>query len=113
MQVAAQMAGFSLGEADILRRAVSKKKKDLLDEERRHFVGGAIGRGHSQKSAEEVYDYIERFANYGFNRSHSVAYSFVGYQMAYMKVHYPGAFYTALMQSVRNDPEIAGIYCRS
>lgn len=105
MQVAAQMAGFSLGEADILRRAVSKKKKDLLDEERRHFVGGAIGRGHSQKSAEEVYDYIERFANYGFNRSHSVAYSFVGYQMAYMKVHYPGAFYTALMQSVRNDPK--------
>lgn len=105
MQVAAQMAGFSLGEADILRRAVSKKKKEILDEERRHFVGGAIGRGHSQKSAEEVYDYIERFANYGFNRSHSVAYSFVGYQMAYMKVHYPGAFYTALMQSVRNDPK--------
>ena len=105
MQVAAQMAGFSLGEADILRRAVSKKKKDLLDEERRHFVSGAVGRGHSQKSAEEVYDYIERFANYGFNRSHSVAYSFVGYQMAYMKVHYPGAFYTALMQSVRNDPK--------
>ncbi|MBM7712776.1 DNA polymerase III subunit alpha [Enterococcus xiangfangensis] len=105
MQVAAQMAGFSLGEADILRRAVSKKKKDLLDEERRHFVAGAVGRGHSQKSAEEVYDYIERFANYGFNRSHSVAYSFVGYQMAYMKVHYPGAFYTALMQSVRNDPK--------
>ncbi|MBO0453704.1 DNA polymerase III subunit alpha [Candidatus Enterococcus murrayae] len=105
MQVAAQMAGFSLGEADILRRAVSKKKKDLLDEERRHFVSGAVGRGHSQKSAEEVYDYIERFANYGFNRSHSVAYSFVGYQMAYLKVHYPGAFYTALMQSVRNDPK--------
>ncbi|MBO0413855.1 DNA polymerase III subunit alpha [Enterococcus hulanensis] len=105
MQVAAQMAGFSLGEADILRRAVSKKKKDLLDEERRHFVTGAVGRGHSQQSAEEVYDYIERFANYGFNRSHSVAYSFVGYQMAYLKVHYPGAFYTALMQSVRNDPK--------
>lgn len=105
MQVAAQMAGFSLGEADILRRAVSKKKKELLDEERRHFVSGAISRGHSQKSAEEVYDYIERFANYGFNRSHSVAYSFVGYQMAYLKVHYPGAFYTALMQSVRNDPK--------
>lgn len=105
MQVAAQMAGFSLGEADILRRAVSKKKKALLDEERRHFITGAVAREHSQKSAEEVYDYIERFANYGFNRSHSVAYSFVGYQMAYMKVHYPGAFYTALMQSVRNDPK--------
>ncbi len=103
MQVAAKMAGFSLGQADILRRAVSKKKKDLLDEERRHFVSGAIEQGYTQKSAEEVYDYIERFANYGFNRSHAFAYSFVGYQMAYLKVHYPGPFYTALLQSVRND----------
>lgn len=103
MQVAARMAGFSLGQADILRRAVSKKKKDLLDEERRHFVTGAIQQGYTQKSAEKVYDYIERFANYGFNRSHAFAYSFVGYQMAYLKVHYPGPFYTALLQSVRND----------
>ena len=105
MQVASEMAGFSLGEADILRRAVSKKKKELLDEERKHFVEGALAHGHSQKSAEEVYDYIERFANYGFNRSHAVAYTFVAYQLAYLKVHYPGALYTALMQSVRNDPK--------
>ncbi|MGM0213035.1 DNA polymerase III subunit alpha [Enterococcus sp. AZ109] len=103
MQVAAKMAGFSLGQADILRRAVSKKKKELLDDERRHFVSGAIKQGYTKKSAEEVYDYIERFANYGFNRSHAFAYSFVGYQMAYLKVHYPGPFYIALLQSTRND----------
>lgn len=103
MQVAAKMAGFSLGQADILRRAISKKKKAILDEERRHFVEGSLNQGYSQKSAEKVYDYIERFANYGFNRSHAFAYSFVGYQMAYLKVHYPGAFYTALLQAVRGD----------
>ncbi|MGG5315942.1 DNA polymerase III subunit alpha [Enterococcus sp. AZ072] len=103
MQVAARMAGFSLGQADILRRAVSKKKKDLLDEERQHFVSGSIQQGYTQSSAEEVYDYIERFANYGFNRSHAFAYSFVGYQMAYLKVHYPGPFYAALLKSVRSD----------
>ncbi|MGM0239849.1 DNA polymerase III subunit alpha [Enterococcus sp. AZ103] len=103
MQVAAKMAGFSLGQADILRRAVSKKKKDILDEEREHFVKGSMDQGYSQQSAEKVYDYIERFADYGFNRSHAFAYSFVGYQMAYLKVHYPGPFYTALLQSVRGD----------
>ncbi|GCF95754.1 DNA-directed DNA polymerase [Enterococcus florum] len=105
MQVAAKMAGFSLGQADILRRAISKKKKEVLDQERNHFVSGALEQGYSKESANRVYDYIERFANYGFNRSHAFAYSFVGYQMAYLKVHYPGPFYTALLQSVRNDPK--------
>ncbi|RRA28170.1 DNA polymerase III subunit alpha, partial [Cronobacter sakazakii] len=93
MQVAAKMAGFSLGQADILRRAISKKKKDVLDEERNHFVNGALQQGYPQETANQVYDYIERFANYGFNRSHAFAYSFIGFQMAYLKVHYPSAFY--------------------
>lgn len=92
MQVAAKMAGFSLGQADILRRAISKKKKDVLDEERNHFVNGALQQGYPQETANQVYDYIERFANYGFNRSHAFAYSFIGFQMAYLKVHYPSAF---------------------
>ncbi len=92
MQVASKMAGFSLGQADILRRAISKRKKDVLDEERRHFVEGAVANHFSAEKAEEVYDYIERFANYGFNRSHAFAYSFIGFQMAYLKVHYPGPF---------------------
>lgn len=103
MQVASAMAGFTLGQADILRRAVSKKKKAVLDEERQHFVTGALQQGHSEKTANEIYDYIERFANYGFNRSHAFAYSFIGFQMAYLKVHYPGPFYTALLNSVRHS----------
>lgn len=103
MQVASKMAGFSLGQADILRRAVSKKKKTLLDEERRHFVNGALAQGYTEASAQKVYDYIERFANYGFNRSHAFAYSFVGYQLAYLKAHYPGAFFTALLETSKND----------
>lgn len=103
MQVAAKMAGFSLGQADILRRAVSKKKKDVLDEERQHFVNGALQEGYQRQVAERVYDYIERFANYGFNKSHAYAYSFVGYQMAYLKVHYPAPFYAALLHSVRHN----------
>lgn len=104
MQVASQMAGFSLGQADILRRAISKKKKAVLDEERRHFVNGAVNNGYTEEKANEVYDYIERFADYGFNRSHAFAYSFVGFQMAFLKVHYPAAFFKALLQSVRHNP---------
>lgn len=104
MQVASKMAGFSLGQADILRRAVSKKKKDVLDEERKHFVAGALSQGHKEENANTIYDYIERFANYGFNRSHAFAYSIIGFQMAYLKVHYPAAFYTAILHSVRHNP---------
>ncbi|MHC5249431.1 DNA polymerase III subunit alpha [Enterococcus sp. LJL90] len=104
MQVASKMAGFSLGQADILRRAISKKKKDVLDEQRHLFVSGAIKQSYSEAKANEVYDYIERFANYGFNRSHAFAYSFVGFQMAYLKVHYPAPFYGALLHSVRHNP---------
>ena len=102
MQVASKMAGFSLGQADILRRAISKKKKDVLDEERRHFVQGALANQYDEKTANLVYDYIERFANYGFNRSHAFAYSFIGFQMAYLKVHYPAPFFASILHSVRN-----------
>lgn len=104
IQVASKMAGFSLGQADILRRAVSKKKKEVLDEERKHFIQGALNQGHSEAAATIIYDYIERFANYGFNRSHAFAYSFIGFQMAYLKVHFPGAFYAAILHSVRHNP---------
>ncbi|MBU8905165.1 DNA polymerase III subunit alpha [Desertibacillus haloalkaliphilus] len=97
MQIAATMAGFSLGEADLLRRAVSKKKREVLEEERVHFVQGAINKGYEQATAEAVYDLIVRFANYGFNRSHAVAYSVIAYQLAYMKANYPLAFYSSLL----------------
>lgn len=104
MQVANKLAGFSLGQADILRRAMGKKKKGILDEQRQNFVNGAVSLGHTREKANEVYDYIERFAGYGFNRSHAFAYSFVGFQMAYLKVHFPGPFFAALLQSVRSNP---------
>lgn len=104
MQVASKMAGYSLGQADILRRAISKKKKEVLDSERAHFVQGAVAKGYQLEIANRVYDYVERFANYGFNRSHAVAYSFIAYQMAYLKVYYPVPFFVSLLHSVRHNP---------
>ncbi len=99
MQTAQILAGFSLGEADILRRAMSKKKQDIIDQEKDKFIQGAIKNGHSEKVAQGVYHYIEQFANYGFNRSHTVAYTKIAFWLAYLKVHYPAAFYTALLNS--------------
>src|SRR5690606_10973424 len=81
MHIAAQMAGFSLGEADLLRRAVSKKTREILDEERIHFTQGALKKGFTQAEAAEVYDFIVRFADYGFPKSHAVAYSMISYQL--------------------------------
>lgn len=108
MQIASQMAGFSLGEADLLRRAVSKKKKEVLDQEREHFVNGALKKGYDTQTANLIYDLIVRFANYGFNRSHAVAYSMIAYQLAYLKAHYPLYFMAALLTSaIGNDVKIA------
>lgn len=105
MQIAAKMAGFSLGEADLLRRAVSKKKRDILEKERQHFLLGAKSKGYDEAVANEVYDLIVRFANYGFNRSHAVAYSMIAYELAYLKSKYPDAFYTALCSSVSHHQD--------
>ena len=100
MQVTSQMAGFTLGQADILRRAIGKKDAKVIEKEKAHFIEGAIGKGIDVESATEVYQYIERFANYGFNRSHAFAYSLLAYQLAYFKAHYPRAFYTAILRFV-------------
>ena len=100
MQVTSQMAGFTLGQADILRRAIGKKDAKVIETEKTHFIEGAIGKGIDVASATEVYQYIERFANYGFNRSHAFAYSLLAYQLAYFKAHYPRAFYTAILRCV-------------
>lgn len=99
MQIASKLAGFSLGEADLLRRAVSKKNRVELEKQRENFVKGCILRGYEQRIAEDVYDLIVRFANYGFNRSHAVAYSVISYQLAYLKANYKTAFFTALLTS--------------
>jgi DNA polymerase III subunit alpha len=108
IQIASKMAGFTLGEADLLRRAVSKKQKEVLDRERAHFVKGSVNNGYQVNVANEVYDLIVRFANYGFNRSHAVAYSLISYQLAYLKTHYPLHFMAALLTSViGNEAKIA------
>jgi len=97
MQIASTMAGFSLGEADLLRRAVSKKKREILLQERVHFVQGALKNGYTSETAGEVYDMIVRFADYGFPRSHAVAYAVLAFQTAYLKAHYPVEFMAALI----------------
>jgi len=104
MQIASVMAGFQLGEADLLRRAVSKKKREILLEQRKHFVEGAINKGSSEMIANEVYDMIVRFANYGFNRSHAVAYGVLAFQTAYLKTHYPVEFMAALLSEWMGNP---------
>lgn len=112
MQIAAKMAGFSLGEADLLRRAVAKKKREILDKERDHFVKGALANGYTEKVANEIYDLIVRFADYGFNRNHAVPYSMIAYQMAYLKAHYPLYFFGALLTSVIGNEEKTAQYIR-
>lgn len=97
MQVASVMAGFTMGQADLLRRAMSKKKQATMASMRQRFLKGALSNGYSQAVAEQVFDYIDRFANYGFNRSHAVAYSKMAFEMAYLKAHFTAAFYTALL----------------
>ncbi|WP_018662512.1 DNA polymerase III subunit alpha [Heyndrickxia acidiproducens] len=112
MQIASQMAGFSLGEADLLRRAVSKKKKSVLDEERQHFINGAQKKGYEEKTANHIYDLIVRFANYGFNRSHAVAYSMIACQLGYLKAHYPLYFMASLLTSVIGNEDKIAQYIR-
>lgn len=105
MRIVQQFAGYSLGEADLFRRAISKKDRHILEEQREHFLTGAMANGYSQDEARHVYLLIERFADYGFNRSHAVAYSKIAYQLAYLKAHFPLAFYTAVLRSASSQKE--------
>lgn len=100
MQIASMMAGFTLGEADLLRRAVGKKKREVLDEQRSHFVQGSLRQGYSEEVANRVYDLIVRFADYGFCRAHAAAYAVLAFQTAYLKAHYPVAFMASMLTAV-------------
>jgi len=93
-------AGYSLGEADVVRRAVSKKKRDVLDQERSRFIEKSKALNHPIDEANEIYDYIVKFANYGFNRAHSVAYAYVSYWTAYLKANFPKYYLSVLISSV-------------
>lgn len=100
MQVCVVMGGFSLAEADNMRKAISKKKEDALAHYEQMFIEGALRKGYQKELAQEVYGLIMKFARYGFNRSHSIAYGMTAYQMAYLKANAPLYFYTALLNSV-------------
>jgi DNA polymerase-3 subunit alpha len=105
MQIARDLAGFSLPEADILRKAVGKKIKKLLDEQKEKMIQGMTNNNISPKIAKKIWQTIEPFAQYGFNASHATCYALIGYQTAYLKAHHPTEFMAALMTSEQNDIE--------
>lgn len=110
MQVCRELAGFSLGEADILRRAVGKKKRKLLMKQKEKFIDGCQDtKGMSKTKAESIFENIEKFARYGFNRSHAAAYSALAYKQAYLKHYYPAAFFAASIRAQDDDDKRAAL----
>lgn len=112
MQIARDLAGFSLGEADVLRKAVGKKIIELVAEQREKFIEGCIRTGVGKSIGEKVFSFIEPFAGYGFNRSHAACYALVGYQTAYLKAHYPAEFMAALLTSDQSNIDRIAIEVR-
>jgi len=105
INVAVIFSGYTLGEADVLRRAMGKKKKEVMDKEKEKFINKAIEKGHTRARAIKVFSFLEPFADYGFNRSHSASYSLIAYQTAYLKAHYPVEFMACLMEVDCKTPE--------
>jgi DNA polymerase-3 subunit alpha len=99
MQISNRLAGYSLGDADLLRRAMGKKKLEEMEKQRERFIQGALERGLPQKKVEKIFDLMEQFAGYGFNKSHSAAYAYLAFVTAYLKAHYPVDFMAALLTS--------------
>ncbi len=97
MQIASKLANFSLGDADLLRRAMGKKKSDVMEAQKEKFLLGAKNNRLNPKKAEKIFNQMEKFAEYGFNKSHSTAYALIAYQTAYLKAHYPVEFMAALL----------------
>jgi DNA polymerase-3 subunit alpha len=110
MKIASIMASYSLGEADLLRRAMGKKIAELMEENRLTFIERSIKNGYSKKIAEDVFYLIDKFAGYGFNKSHSAAYGLIAYWTSYFKEYYPKYFYAALMTSERGNNDKLAIY---
>ena len=105
MQISNVLASYSLGEADLLRRAMGKKKPEEMAKQRERFMDGADKLGHKKETAGDIFDQMEKFAGYGFNKSHSAAYALLAYQTAYLKTHYPVEFMAALLTSETSKPE--------
>ncbi len=110
MQIAQVLAGYTLGQADMLRRAMGKKKVEIMEKEKAGFMDGARKNNVDEKIASDLYDTMSKFAAYCFNRSHSAAYAFVAYQTAYLKAHYPVEYFCALLSSVKDDQEKTQMY---
>jgi DNA polymerase-3 subunit alpha len=105
MRIANVLASYSLGEADVLRRAMGKKNAEAMAEQRDRFMSGVAALGHPKSAAGDIFDQMEKFSGYGFNKSHSAAYALVAYQTAYLKTHYPMEFMAALLTSETSKPE--------
>ena len=97
MQILNKMANYTYAESDLIRRAISKKKLDVIEREREKFINNSVQNGYKREICEKVYELIVKFANYGFNKSHSVSYALVGYEMCFLKTHYPLYFYESLL----------------
>ena len=110
MQIATAVGGFSLGQSDMLRRAMGKKKKDVMDQMKDEFLAGAKKKKIDVSIAEKIFDLCYKFAEYGFNKSHSAAYAMVSYQTAYLKTHYPNEYLLGLLLSVLGNTERTAIY---
>ncbi|MBE3587682.1 MAG: DNA polymerase III subunit alpha [Thermoanaerobacteraceae bacterium] len=110
MRIASDLAGFTLGEADLLRRAMGKKKPEIIAGLRSQFVEGAVKNGVDAGVAGQIFDLMEYFAGYGFNKSHSAAYALVAYQTAYLKANYPAEYMAALLTSVRDNTDKVSAY---
>jgi len=110
MRIASDLAGFTLGEADLLRRAMGKKKPEIISNLRSQFIEGAAKNGINESISGQIFDLMEYFAGYGFNKSHSAAYAMVSYHTAYLKANYPVAFMAALLTSVKDNTDKIAAY---
>lgn len=110
MKIAQELAGYTLGQADMLRRAMGKKKPEEMQKQRNIFMEGALKNNHESDKAEQIFDLMEKFAGYGFNKSHSAAYGLICYQTAYLKAHYPQAFMAATLScDMGSDEKVAAL----
>src|SRR6056297_806070 len=110
MEIASKLAGYSMGEADLLRRGMGKKKVKMIQDERERFIQGAVENGIQKEIASEIFDQMEYFAGYGFNKSHSAAYALLAYQTAYLKAKFPPEFMSALLSTVMNNLDKVSLY---
>jgi DNA polymerase-3 subunit alpha len=110
LMVAQRLAGYSFADAENLRKAMGKKVKSVMEAEREKFIKGCVAQGHSEETGREIFELIEHFAGYGFNKSHSAGYGFVAYQTAYLKAHYPAEYMAALLTATKRDKDRTAVY---